>query len=541
MSREIKEKPRGAKGTGRKLHVVPTEFMRRRLLNGKERAKERIRDTEPAQDSPEDYGREQIEGGVQGGTVLAGRGVEAIGGAARRGKARDGDAARRSTAPPGARKTRPGSGASNRAAELGKRKAIRDAQETIRSARAAERMARQTARTAERDSAAASRSIKDAIRLAVKSLRVTLAMLAAGSGPALAVVLVLCMAALLLATPFGIFFASEPNDTGETIQTAVTSLNGEFCLVIEQIIEGNPHDELVMDNDGVAAMLGNWNDVLAVYAVRITTDGASPLDAATMTPEKLDILRGVFWEMNRIDYHLDTATDTETEESTVILTIDVTVRSKNEMATEYGFTAEQLSLLAELTQPEYEPLFAAIKGSDESLRLSTGQKQRILAQLPDDLSEERRQVVLTAYQLLGKVNYHWGGKSLTLGWDSRWGTPKVVTAADSSTTGTMRPYGLDCSGFVDWVFYSASDGAYVLGHGGGASMQHSWCTPITWAEALPGDLAFYPGDSHVGIICGYDEAGNVQIIHCAYSANNVVVTGKSGFVPVGRPKVYNST
>ena len=105
-------------------------------------------------------------------------------------------------------------------------------------------------------------------------------------------------------------------------------------------------------------------------------------------------------------------------------------------------------------------------------------------------------------------------------------------------SGTIRPYGLDCSGFVDWVFYNVSDGAYVIGHGGGASAQHSYCTAITWAEARPGDLAFYPGDSHVGIICGFDESGEVRIIHCAKSADNVVVTGKSGFATVGRPNYY---
>ena len=36
--------------------------------------------------------------------------------------------------------------------------------------------------------------------------------------------------------------------------------------------------------------------------------------------------------------------------------------------------------------------------------------------LPADLSENRKQVVLTAYQLLGKVHYFWGGKSLIIGW-----------------------------------------------------------------------------------------------------------------------------
>jgi hypothetical protein len=65
---------------------------------------------------------------------------------------------------------------------------------------------------------------------------------------------------------------------------------------------------------------------------------------------------------------------------------------------------------------------------------------------------------------VGKVNYFWGGKSLVLGWDSRWGTSMKVTAAGSSTTGTYRPYGLDCSGFVDWVFYNVSGGAYIVGH-----------------------------------------------------------------------------
>ena len=64
--------------------------------------------------------------------------------------------------------------------------------------------------------------------------------------------------------------------------------------------------------------------------------------------------------------------------------------------------------------------------------------------------------------------------SLALGWDSRWGTAMEVTASGSSSTGTVvRPYGLDRSGFVDWVFYNATNGEYVIGHGGGASAQHS--------------------------------------------------------------------
>ena len=117
---------------------------------------------------------------------------------------------------------------------------------------------------------------------------------------------------------------------------------------------------------------------------------------------------------------------------------------------------------------------------------------------------------------------------MTIGWDSRWGTLQKVTAAGSSTTGTYRPYGMDCSGFVDWVFYNMTGGEYIIGHGGGAHAQHTYCTPISWEEAIPGDLVFYPDDEHVGIVCGRDESGGLQIIHCASGANNVVITGVSG-------------
>ncbi len=119
------------------------------------------------------------------------------------------------------------------------------------------------------------------------------------------------------------------------------------------------------------------------------------------------------------------------------------------------------------------------------------------------------------------------------------GTIQKVTAAGSSTTGTYRPYGMDCSGFVDWVFYNVTGGEYIIGHGGGATMQHNYCTEISWDEALPGDLVFYPGDEHVGIVGGRDENGELLIVHCAFSQDNVVITEKSGFVSIARPNYYS--
>ena len=173
------------------------------------------------------------------------------------------------------------------------------------------------------------------------------------------------------------------------------------------------------------------------------------------------------------------------------------------------------------------------------LNISQGDAIELMNNLSGDISESRKAVVRQALTLVGKVNYFWGDKSLVIGWDSRWGQPMEVWAAGSPTTGTIRPYGLDCSGFVDWVFYNVSGGNYVMGHGGGVATQHIYCQDLSWEDAQPGDLVFYPSDSHVGIVGYWDENGNIQIIHCASGANNVVITEKNGFATVGRPYYYN--
>ena len=123
----------------------------------------------------------------------------------------------------------------------------------------------------------------------------------------------------------------------------------------------------------------------------------------------------------------------------------------------------------------------------------TGAALEAWERLPEDLSVERRMVVTYALALVNRVDYFWGGKSLVLGWDDRWGEMMEVTAEGDDTTGTERPYGLDCSGFVDWAFYNASGGSYIPGQGGGAAAQHGQCADIPWEEVQPGDLVFYGG------------------------------------------------
>ena len=168
----------------------------------------------------------------------------------------------------------------------------------------------------------------------------------------------------------------------------------------------------------------------------------------------------------------------------------------------------------------------------------TGAALEAWERLPEDLSVERRMVVTYALALVDKVDYFWGGKSLVLGWDDRWGEMMEVTAEGDDTTGTERPYGLDCSGFVDWAFYNASGGSYIPGQGGGAAAQHGQCADIPWEEVQPGDLVFYPEDDHVGIAAGHDGQGRLLVVHCAAGAGGVTLSCSNGFTQAARPGWY---
>ena len=72
-------------------------------------------------------------------------------------------------------------------------------------------------------------------------------------------------------------------------------------------------------------------------------------------------------------------------------------------------------------------------------------------------------------------------------------------------------------------------------------MQHRYCTNITQAEAQPGDLAFYPNDSHIWIVVVRNEAGKLLICQCSSGQNNVMITEffMSGFTAVGRPDIFD--
>ena len=392
--------------------------------------------------------------------------------------------------------------------------------------------------TAIKAAKAAKEAGKKVLRAIVAAAEKLAAAIGAGGAAAVSVVVVILLVGMLFASPLGILFAGEDTGTEIKIPGAVATLNGEFTDEIYCIMEDHPYDELDLQEGMEAAMLQNWRNVLAVYAVKVSTDEEHGLDVMTMDEEKLQLLREIFFDANKLEYELTTRT--VDGERITTLHISVQIKDAMQMADEYSFTAQQREMLEELLKPDYDDIFLSLIGNyqPDSTPIGPVDISDIQGTLPDDLDPLREFIVLTAYQLLGKVTYFWGGKSLVLGWDSRWGTPTTVTAPGSGSTGKVLPFGLDCSGFVDWTFYNATSGAYLPGRGGGAASQHGYCTNIAWSDALPGDLVFYADDSHVGIVCGYDSVGNVLVIHCSGGQNGVVVTGREGFAVAARPDLF---
>ena len=133
----------------------------------------------------------------------------------------------------------------------------------------------------------------------------------------------------------------------------VAQLNTEYYDKIEQIKTNSNADDIeIISNDGLQAI--RWNEVLAVYAVKVTTDGTGA-DVVTITDDKVEMLRTVLWDMNAISHTTKsvtktvdvTETDEHGNETTVqksitqtVLTINLTHKSYTEMSSVYGFNTD---------------------------------------------------------------------------------------------------------------------------------------------------------------------------------------------------------
>lgn len=174
-------------------------------------------------------------------------------------------------------------------------------------------------------------------------------------------------------------------------------------------------------------------------------------------------------------------------------------------------------------------------GSGQAVPLTDAELLAFVAQ--QNCTPVREHILKTALSLVGRVPYFWGGKSPP-GWNDEWNTPKLVTSAGSSSTGTIRPYGLDCSGFSDWV-YKTSVGISLYGDNW-SQWDNSYAIPAS--EIQPGDLGFLmnedgAGWNHVLLFAGYGSEGQRMWVHCTSGKGVVLNTPRyESRLSLRRPK-----
>ena len=214
------------------------------------------------------------------------------------------------------------------------------------------------ARTAASRAKSVAKGVSAAAKAAAGAARSLGSLLLAGGGAALAVVLLVCLAGLVVGSAFGIFFSGEDSGSGQTIHTAIRAINQEYEDRLEGVRASHPHDALEMSGARAA-----WKEVLAVYAVKTTTD-ADGADVASVDEKKIQHLSEVFWEMNQIAASVEARTETNegeegeaVEVETAVLVITVSHKTAWEMANLLHFDKNQREQLRELLSEKYDELW----------------------------------------------------------------------------------------------------------------------------------------------------------------------------------------
>lgn len=325
---------------------------------------------------------------------------------------------------------------------------------------------------------------------------------------------------------------------GELSSEYGLSFDEEFEKTMDKI-EADYKEFLDKPDDFLAE---NWQDVLAVYVMKYGQGGTIKMDKSCR-----DDLEQIFFLMNvrsnsailrkleKIQEEASTEAESEAaakdDKTAEADEKEYRALSVQDYIALYGADEEQTATLEKYTSTKCRQLCAIVTASKGFVRSEAG----------SDVSEERVSIVAAACSLIGKVGYFWGGKSYAIGWDSSWGSPMTVSAEGSKSSGTVRSYGLDCSGFVAWSYYNGLGGRDA-GIGNHTTTQWNASEMVDSQSAKPGDLVFYhpasAGDNnHVGIVVGVNDNGSLLVVHCS-SSQNGVVTGEAwsaGFQYVRSP------
>lgn len=377
--------------------------------------------------------------------------------------------------------------------------AQRTAKTTQQTAKAAAKATQKTVQAAKATAKSAATGAKAAVKATIATVKGLISAIAAGGWVAVLIILLICLIAMVSESCFGLFFSSDPTGTGTSVTQAVSTLNEEYMVHMQEIEAATPHDrQEITSNDGVLSI--NWEDILAVFSAKVTgaEDG---VQVASLDDAQLDELRNIMWEMNAISSSTRTEkreveitevdengkeiTRTETVSET-ILEITITHKTPEEMARQYDFNFRQNEYLSLMSEPENKNLWAEllggfVGGGGEIMDPNTDWEGIGIFQWP--LPQSYTITSLFGYRedpFTGEISYHGGTDIAAPG-----GTP-ILAAADGTVS--------IANGTDSW---GGSYGYHVkIGHADSFETLYAHCSSICVTEGQQvkqGEVIAYVG------------------------------------------------
>lgn len=325
---------------------------------------------------------------------------------------------------------------------------------------------------------------------------------------------VIAVIAVLYNSPFAIFLPSiSTGDTTQNVLSAyVSEFNGDITTELNDL-EGCDRSEKIYVNFGGEGIPDNYCDILVVYMVKYG-DGDTATD---MTDKAKENLKSVFDDMCSYTTSTGTETDTDAEGNETEVSVkyvNVTLKTYQDMISEYGFNTEEQEMLAELMKPE-NLMMLGYSGNSGGQTISHEQYQAIVDTISD---ANGKKVVEFA---LSKVGYPY--------------------SQELRHSGTH----FDCSSLAYYAWKHAGVDIEYLGSTT-AAYEGQYCYDNNWLvhydEMQPGDLIFFSYEqngafmniSHVAIY-----VGDGMLVEAANSRIGVVyrqVHSQDSIVMIGRPR-----
>ena len=279
-----------------------------------------------------------------------------------------------------------GSKAAKKASRASAKAAKKTAKTSAKAAKQAAKASAKAAKAGVKMSVRAAQAIKRAaiatvkfIKVAVKAIIATakaviagvkalVAAIAAGGWVAVLIIVIIVIVALVAGSIFAIFIPAEQN--GITVYDVMGELDREFHDKEKELLANCQYDVLTYDGE-----MADWNEIIAIYAVKLNLDTENPQEIATFDEAKADELRNIYRTMNTV--RLETRTESKEvkkqvrdedgnlkEVTETVTTTYVTVKriglTAMQAADEYDFTDYQIEMLTLLLDEKNDELWQGL-------------------------------------------------------------------------------------------------------------------------------------------------------------------------------------